>query len=102
MTFEKPIKNKNPEKTFEEDYPSLSKACLVGTIGETLLKADKEEIQKHCLDKGKVLREIQIALPYCAVGGNCPSEKTMKLIKNIRHYLYEQLGFIKELEEEGL
>ena len=56
---------------------------------------------KRKIDAKKVKEAIQIALPFYAVGGeNTPSEETMMMLGSARRFLYEQLGFIKELKEE--
>lgn len=41
-------------KEFIKLLPGLSKACDIGTPGESLLDFDKVRIMKHCLDKQRI------------------------------------------------
>ena len=48
----------NLDDNLQKKLPGLSKACFVGTPGETLMDSDKVQILKHCLDKSKVKEAI--------------------------------------------
>jgi len=53
------------------------------------------------LDRIKVLNAIQTALPYYAIGGETtPTKRMMELFGASRRYLYEELGFDRELDAE--
>jgi len=67
-----------------------------------VLDADHlEKVLNLSISKSDVKEAIELSLPFYVIGGErTPNEETMKMIGACRRALFEQLGFIDELNAE--